>query len=418
MSQFPLFAPTSLTVTDITRYLRELLDSDAVLSDVWVRGEVSNFSRPSSGHLYFTLKDSGAALRCVIWRSAALRIRFAIQNGIAVEAHGAISIYERDGQYQLYVDAVRPAGEGLLYREFLRLKNRLEAEGLFDEERKRPIPERPRRIGLVTSPTGAALQDMLNTLRGRYPLAEVILAPCAVQGDAAPEEIISALVGLQQAHPDVIIMARGGGSLEDLWAFNDEQVVRAIAACTVPIITGIGHETDFTLADFACDLRAPTPTGAAVMATPDRADIILELHSVQERLAGALFDYLSDERYHLNTARQRLERASPSTRIRSERQQLDEWQERGLRAMRSALQLRRAHLRGVHSRLLALNPAAILQRGYALLQKEDGTLLTSASRAVPGQVVQVKMWDGRLAARVEQIQLDHSPGIESSEGER
>src|SRR5512142_1875184 len=231
MDQLPLFQNPPLSVTEVTRYLRILLDSDEVLRDVWVRGEISNFSRPTSGHLYFTLKDSGAALKCVVWRSTALRLRFGMQNGLAVEAHGAISIYERDGQYQLYVDAVRPAGEGLLFQEFLRLKNRLEAEGLFDPERKRPIPERPARIGIVTSPTGAALQDMLNTLRARYPLAEVILAPCAVQGESAPGEIVRALNGLCEiAILDVIIVSRGVGALEDLWAFNDEHVVRAIAA--------------------------------------------------------------------------------------------------------------------------------------------------------------------------------------------
>jgi exodeoxyribonuclease VII large subunit len=418
MNLFPLFTQKALTVTDLTRYLRVLLEGDEVLSDTWVQGEISNFSRPSSGHLYFTLKDSGASLRCVIWRSAALRIRFAMQNGQAVEAHGAIGVYERDGQYQLYVDAIRPAGEGLLYQEFTRLKNRLEEEGLFDEERKRPIPARPKRIGIVTSPTGAALQDMLNTLRGRYPLAEVILAPCAVQGDAAPGEIVSALSALcQQAQPDVIILARGGGSLEDLWAFNDEQVVRAIVNSTVPVIAGVGHETDFTLADFACDLRAPTPTGAAVLATPDRADLHYEVLGMQDRLGNALLDHVSEQRYNLGSLRQRLERASPSWRIRSERQQVDELQERGLRAVQNAMHLRRAHLRGLHSRLLALNPAAILQRGYALVQRADGTLLPSARQAQPGEQVNVKMWDGKLTTRIEQVQVDPSAGFEGSEGE-
>src|SRR5512142_1059833 len=238
MDQLPMFQTPSLSVTEITRYLRDLLDNDEVLRDVWVRGEVSNFSRPSSGHLYFTLKDGGAALRCVVWRSTALRLRFGLQNGLAVEAHGAVSLYERDGQYQLYVEAIRPAGEGLLFQEFMRL----ESEGLFDAERKRELPERPARIGIVTSPTGAALQDMLNTLRARYPLAEVILAPCAVQGESAPGEIESALNGLcERARPDVIIVSRGVGALEDLWAFNDEHVVRAIAAASAPVITGVGH---------------------------------------------------------------------------------------------------------------------------------------------------------------------------------
>ncbi|MBE0697012.1 MAG: exodeoxyribonuclease VII large subunit, partial [Anaerolineaceae bacterium] len=349
MNQYSLLQPPSLSVSELTRYLRNLLDSDELLQSTWVQGEISNFSRPSSGHLYFTLKDSGAALRCVVWKSTALRIRFGIQNGLAVEAHGAISIYERDGQYQLYVDSIRPAGEGLLFQEFMRLKNRLETEGLFDPERKRPIPERPHCIGIVTSPTGAALQDMLNTLRMRYPLVEVFISPCAVQGEQAPAEIVKALLRLTSLPTDVIIVARGGGSLEDLWAFNDESVVRTIAASPVPVITGIGHETDFTLADFASDLRAPTPTGAAVQATPDRLDIISELYGLQSRLGSAILANFSSKWQELENTRQRLDRASPEWRIRSERQQIDEMQEREIRAVSNLLRLHHAQLQGLQS---------------------------------------------------------------------
>ncbi len=247
MGQPSLFSPPSLSVSELTRYLRQLLESDELLQDVWATGEISNLRLPDSGHVYFTLKDSFAALRCVIWRSTAQRIGHALANGQAIEAHGAIGVYERDGQYQLYVDGVRPAGQGWLYQEFLRLKARLEAEGLFAPERKRPLPSLPRCIGIVTSPTGAALQDMLNTLRNRYPLAEVILAPTLVQGEEAPQQIAAALRALDQSGlPDVILVARGGGSLEDLWAFNDERVVYAIADSHIPVVTGIGHETDFT----------------------------------------------------------------------------------------------------------------------------------------------------------------------------
>src|SRR4030042_1940581 len=235
MSQLPLFAPqipSSWTVTDLTRYLRELLESDELLQDVWVTGEVSNFSRPASGHMYFTLKDSSASLRCVMWRNAALRQSFTPRDGDAIEVHGAISVYEAGGQYQLYADIFRPAGEGALYQEFVRLKTLLEAEGLFDQGRTGPIPPRPKRIGIVTSPTGAALQDILNTLQRRYPLVEVVLAPTPVQGEQAPLGIITALHNVVRvANPDVLIIARGGGSIEDLWAFNDERVARAIAAC-------------------------------------------------------------------------------------------------------------------------------------------------------------------------------------------
>ncbi len=415
MNQPSLFQVPSLSVSELTRYLRGLIDSDDLLQNTWVQGEVSNFSRPSSGHLYFTLKDSGAALRCVMWKSTALRLRFALQNGLAIEAHGAISIYERDGQYQLYVDAIRPAGEGLLFQEFLRLKNRLEAEGLFDPERKRPIPERPRRIGIVTSPTGAALQDMLNTLRNRYPLVEVILSPCAVQGDSAPLEIIGALRRLARTDVDVILVARGGGSLEDLWAFNDERVVRAIATSPVPVITGIGHETDFTLADFASDFRAPTPTGAAVQATPDRSDLLLELSAWQSRLGGAMLALLSGRWQGLDVARQRLNRVSPDWRIRSERQRLDEIQERGSRAVTGLLRLHRAHLLGLNRRLQALNPDSILQRGFALIQREDGSLVHSSKQAVPGEVLHARLWDGKIKTRVEEVLPDPDQNVPGSQ---
>lgn len=404
MIHLPLFQTPSLTVSEITQYLRALLDGDEILQNVWVRGEISNLSRPTSGHLYFTLKDQGASLRCVIWRSQAARLRVTMQNGLAIEAHGAISIYERDGAYQLYVDSVRPVGEGLLYQEFLRLKALLESEGLFDEDRKRPIPSRPHRIGLVTSPTGAALQDMLNTLRRRYPLVEVILAPCAVQGEAAPDEIVRALRRLAAIRPDVIIVARGGGSLEDLWAFNDERVVRAIAASLSPVITGIGHETDFTLADFAADLRAPTPTGAAVLATPDKADLQVELAGLRLQLASAMQVVLDEHSYALDSARQRLERGSPASRIRSDRQQIDDLQDRALRAMQHSLALRQARRQGLQNRLQALNPIAILQRGYVLLQREDGSLLNSTRRVKPGDRLSAQLWDGTLDVRVDGVQ--------------
>ena len=251
MTQLSLFQPPSWTVTNLTRYLRVLLEGDANLQDIWVVGEISNLSRPASGHLYFTLKDSGAALRCVMWRNAVLRQPLLPQDGEAIEVHGSLSVYEAGGNYQLYADLIRPAGEGALYQEFLRLKARLEEEGLFADERKRPIPRWPKTIGIVTSPTGAALRDMLNTLKRRYPLVRVILAPTAVQGEEAPGGIVEAISRLNRiAQPDVILLARGGGSIEDLWAFNDERVARAIFASRVPVISGVGHETDFAIADF------------------------------------------------------------------------------------------------------------------------------------------------------------------------
>ncbi len=265
-----LFDPSPRwTVTELTRHLRQLLEADTSLQEAWVEGEISNLSRPSSGHVYFTLKDSGASLRCVMWRKDAARLHFAPQEGSAVEAHGSISIYEAGGQYQLYVDILQPVGEGVLYQEFLRLKALLEAEGLFDLARKRPIPEfpAPYRDNNIAHRRGT--EGYAQYFETTVTVVEVFLAPVPVQGEEAPAAIVLALRDLNRlVAPDIILLARGGGSIEDLWAFNDERVVRAITQSTAPVITGVGHETDFTLADFAADLRAPTPTAAAELATP------------------------------------------------------------------------------------------------------------------------------------------------------
>ena len=400
MDQLELFPSAALTVSDLTRYLRQVFESDEILRDVWVRGEISNLSRPSSGHIYFTLKDSGAALRGVIWKGNALRLRMALREGMSVEAHGAVTIYEPRGEYQIIVDALRLAGEGALYQEFLRLKARLEAEGLFDPERKRPLPPVPHRVGIVTSPSGAALQDMLNTLRGRYPLAEVIVAPATVQGDEAPGEIVAALKTLERLTPDVIIVARGGGSLEDLWAFNDERVVRAIAAASVPVVSGVGHETDFTLADFAADVRAPTPTGAAVMATPDVADIRVQLGVLMERLAGALESVTDEQRALLETTRYRLQRASPLWQVQTNRQRLDDLSERARRALLNTLALNTAHFRALDGRLRSLDPLAVLGRGYAVVSDAAGKIVRSVGQVQPGDGIDVRLADGSLDATV------------------
>ena len=402
MLQPSLFAPQTLTVSDLTRYLRALLESDPVLQDVWVMGEVSNLSRPGSGHIYFTLKDDRSALRCVIWRTAAQRMGHLLQNGLAVEAHGEISLYERDGNYQLYIDALRPAGEGALYREFLRLKARLEAEGLFDAERKRSLPDRPTRIGIVTSPTGAALQDMLNTIRRRWVLADVLVSPCAVQGAEAPGEIVAALdrLALLPEPPHVILIARGGGSLEDLWAFNDEQVVRAIANSPIPTITGIGHETDFTLADFAADQRAPTPTGAAEMATPDSAGERQALMQADRWLTDAYLQAVQSLRASWLALQNRLDRLNPRAGIRNEQQRVDGLAERLRLAASHGMELRHSRLVGLASRLEALNPLAILERGYAVVTTEAGQVVRRPVDVQAGQPLIVRVADGKFGVQV------------------
>jgi len=403
MEQPQLFGPRLLSVTELTRYMRALMDSDEILRDIWVSGEISNLSQPSSGHIYFSLKDQTATLRCVIWRTTAMRMLVNLRNGQAVEAHGAISLYERDGTYQLYVDSLRLAGEGWLYQEFLRLKARLEAEGLFDEARKRAIPAIPQRIGIVTSATGAALQDILNTLTNRYPLAEVILSPAPVQGDDAPPRLVKALQRLEAARPDVIIMARGGGSLEDLWAFNDERLVRAIVASIIPVITGIGHETDFTLADFAADLRAPTPTGAAVLATPDAAEMRAALGSQLLHLDSAMAALIAASKRDTADTLLRLGRLSPQRKVQDDRQRLDELLERAVRSLSAHQRLRHAQVDGLSSRLQALSPLAVLQRGYAVLRGPGGRILQSVSQVKPGDIVEAHIQDGDLTAQVQQI---------------
>ncbi len=398
MSQIPLFETTPhWTVTELTRYLRQVLESDSSLQDVWVQGEISNFSRPSSGHIYFTLKDSGSSLRCVVWKTDASRLRLALQDGIAVEAHGAISVYEVGGQYQLYVNLIKPVGEGVLFQEFLRLKALLDAEGLFDPARKRPIPELPHRIGIITSPTGAALRDMLNTLRRRLPLAEVILAPSPVQGDDAPPKLVAALKVMDRLGLDVILLARGGGSIEDLWAFNDERVVRAVAASATPVICGVGHETDFTLADFAADLRAPTPTAAAELATPvSAADLIDSLDQSQERLIGSLELLLDRFTSKLETLDFRLKQFSPSRRLQTDRQRVDEMSRRLESVIRHRLELSTLKVQAHEQRLNALSPLEVLKRGFAVVNRtKDGKLVHSVKQVKAGDDLQIRV-SGRI----------------------
>ncbi|MBI5953731.1 MAG: exodeoxyribonuclease VII large subunit [Chloroflexi bacterium] len=386
-----LFSSLHLTVSQITFHIRKQLENDPTLQDVWVEGEISNLSRPASGHIYFTLKDKNASLRCVMWKTDAARLRLNLRDGMAVEAHGKIAVYEPQGQYQLVANIIQPKGEGALYQEFLRLKSMLEAEGLFDPERKRPIPELPRVIGIVTSATGAALRDMLNTLRRRLPLAKVILAPSPVQGVEAPPALVNALSSLNEQKPDVILLARGGGSIEDLWAFNDERVVRAVAGSTVPVICGVGHETDFTLCDFAADLRAPTPTAAAELAAQvTLEDLQTQLGYYSSRITDSISSLLADHRALVSSLASRLKYVSPERRIQSEYQRLDELSRRAFSALNHRIQLQSRLVDGMSKRLLSLNPEAVLARGYAIVtRKEDDVVVSSVKHARGGMKVRV-----------------------------
>jgi exodeoxyribonuclease VII large subunit len=408
MDQLPLFETPRWSITELTRTLRRLLESDERLQDLWVQGEISNFSRPASGHLYFTLKDPGASLRCVMWKTEAARMRLPLQDGQSIEAHGRISIYEPAGQYQFYADAIRPAGEGALYAEFLRLKALLEAEGLFDAARKRPLPQFPQKIGIVTSATGAALRDMLHVLRRRLPLAEVTLAAAPVQGAEAPPALVLALQKLNEfARPDVILLARGGGSIEDLWAFNDENLVRAVTASRAPVISGVGHETDFTLVDFAADLRAPTPTAAAELVTPiTAADFSAALQSYSRRLDEVVARQVLERQRTLATLLEGLRFYSPARRLQVEAQRLDDLSARNSRALAHRFQMRRVHIAGISQRLEALNPLAVLKRGYAVVtRREDGSLIYNAQQVTGGSDLRVRLSEGELDVRVQESHL-------------
>ncbi len=391
------------TVGELTHYIRELLELDYRLGDLTVSGEISNLSRPASGHLYFSLKDATASLRCVMWRSEVARQAYLPVDGQAVEIHGRISLYEAAGQYQMYADSIRPAGEGELYGDFLRLKAKLEGEGLFDASRKRPLPAWPQTIGVVTSPGAAALRDVVDVLRRRFPFTQVILSPTPVQGADAPEGIVNALRAVvTYARPDVILLVRGGGSIEDLAAFNDEDVARAIVASPVPVVSGVGHETDFTIADFAADLRAPTPSAAAEIVSPDRAQLTARLRRIEASLQADLHSRWQALRHSLDQRLIRLRLASPRAQLANASQRADDLQRRLLDATRHGLALRQAEVRRLEHTLSAVGPPAVLNRGYALVTRQaDGALVRSAAQVTAGDRVGVRVADGRFGARVE-----------------
>jgi exodeoxyribonuclease VII large subunit len=391
----------SLTVAEVGGHLRDLLGSDPILTDIWISGEISNLSRPQSGHIYFTLKDEMAQLRCALFRQRqTLASLAAVDNGAQVLAHGYISFYEQRGDLQLYVDAVQPAGLGVLAAEFERLRARLEAEGLFAIERKRPLPSFPRRIGVVTSATGAAIQDICHILTRRWPLVQVVLAPTAVQGDGAGAGVVRALALLNRRRAvDVILVARGGGSIEDLWTFNEEIVARAIFASRIPVVSAVGHETDTTIADWVADVRAPTPSAAAELLVPDRVEIASRIGKHEQQLGTALHRALTSRAQALDRARGQLERRRPDTGRR--KANVLSLLENMQRRLTHDLALHQQRLAGRLDQLAALSPNGTLARGYALVHRADGHLLARAEEAHAGDALQVRLIDGGFGARVE-----------------
>lgn len=390
---------TPWSVSELTTYISTLFDEDEFLQNVLVRGEVSNWSRASSGHCYFTIKDADAQLKCVMWKTAAARLLFDPMDGDEVIVWGRVGVYATRGLYQLYAEGVQPVGQGALYAQFDALKRRLEAEGLFDAARKRPLPRYPRRIGVVTSLQAAALRDILNVLRRRYPLAEILISPTLVQGDEAPPQIVEALRRLYREDVDVILLARGGGSIEELWAFNDERVVRTVAESPVPLITGVGHETDFTLVDFAADCRAPTPSAAAEMATPNSEDMLADVQRIRQALTTLVRQRLAHWQRDVEHAWQRLDSLTPEQHVQRLHNDVAAHRRRLADLTQNRLRLLHMQLQSAHAQLRALDPHAVLQRGYAMVRNErTGRFVHSIHDVAPGDQLQIHVADGTIHA--------------------
>ena len=388
------------SVSDVNRYLKDLLAGEPLLQGISVRGEISNFKQYPSGHCYFTLKDTNSALKCVMFRSRVQYLRFLPQNGMQVVAGGSIAVYERDGVYQLYVDSLIPEGTGDLALAFEQLKEKLAAEGLFDPARKQPLPAFPKKIGVVTSSAGAVLRDIYRVSKRRWPGIQLVLYPVQVQGEGAAEQIARGIDFFAEEYAvDVIIAGRGGGSMEDLWAFNEEPVVRAIAACPVPLISAVGHETDFTLADFAADVRAATPSQAAELAVPDRSEVMRQV----ENLTGQLTRQVQRE---LALRRQRLEgllnsrvMREPQSMLAERRQRLDFLLAGLQRTAKVELQSKQHKLGLTLNRLAAINPVAVMGRGYGIVTKQD-KLVSSIQTVEIDDELQLTFTDGHVQAKV------------------
>lgn len=396
------------SVTQLNEYVRMLLDGNAVLSDMWIKGEISNFTNQyRTGHMYFSVKDAGATVRVVMFRSHAARLQFEPRDGMKVLLHGRVSAYVAGGQYQFYADMMEADGLGSLYLAFEQCKARLAAEGLFDPDRKKPIPSLPRRVGIITSPTGAAIRDIINVTGRRYPQGELIIFPSLVQGDQAAAYLVGGIRYFNRAsNVDVIIIGRGGGSIEDLWAFNDERLAREIAASAIPVISAVGHETDFTICDFVSDLRAPTPSAAAELVFPDRAAMKAELDAKLARIGTLVSAGVQARRAQLQTLAASRAMRSPAAVLAEKQMRIDELSVRMHSAADLLLERKKQTLGGFVGKLEALSPLAVLQRGYAVAQNGRGEVTTSADAFAPGEHITVRFSDGAVLAVVEDIKKE------------
>ena len=395
----------ALTVTEVNRYIKTLFGQDEILSAVTVRGEISNFKAHSSGHMYFTLKDEGAEISAVMFRGDATRLSFRPADGLRVVVFGSVDVYEKSGRYQIYARTMLPDGIGALSLAYERLKKKLEAEGLFAPERKKPLPKFPSCVGVITAPTGAAIQDILNVTGRRFPQAKILLYPSLVQGPDAPASLCEGLAYMNADRcADVIILGRGGGSAEDLWAFNDETLVRAVAASEIPVISAVGHEIDFTLCDFAADCRAPTPSAAAELAVPDREALMRGILDSDRHMEHRLGQILAERRNQLLQRSQALSLRSPEAKLERSRQQIEHRCDTLDRLMDRVMDQRRADLQGAIQRINALNPLAVLGRGYSVVMDGETRVVSSVHQLKAGQSISLLLSDGRAEATVCAIQ--------------
>lgn len=386
------------SVSVLTREIKSLLERS--FPRLWVEGEISNLTRHSSGHIYFTLKDENAQIRCAMWRFKAGSLIFSPESGMKVLVEGDVQVYEKNGSYQLIVQQMQPAGIGALQKAFEQLKERLQKEGLFDESRKRPLPKFPERIGVITSPTGAAIRDIISVLSRRFPGIEIVVYPVRVQGDGAAAEIAEAIADMNEyGEVDLLIVGRGGGSLEDLWAFNEEIVARAIFASQLPIISAVGHEVDFSISDFVADHRAPTPSAAAELAVRSRSELLGALAYYQEKMESILHKNISQHRLHLNNLQNSYAFRRPTDAIYQYSQRLDDLQRSMQHMMQQALKLKRSQVENLTLRVEGLNPSAILQRGYSITSHQE-KIVRDAKSVKTGDEIRIKLAKGWLNANI------------------
>lgn len=398
-------APLVLSVSQLNRYVKSRMDADENLYNVFLVGEISNFTdHYKTGHYYFSLKDENAQIKAVMFRQNAIKLKFRPENGLKVIVRGRVSLYEAAGSYQVFVDDMQPDGVGALNLAFEQLKERLEQEGLFEAAHKKPIPRYPQRIGVITSETGAAVQDILHILGRRFPYAEVVLAPVLVQGDGAPAQMVEALDTLNTLHNiDVIIIGRGGGSAEDLWAFNDERLAYAVYRSKIPVISAVGHETDFTICDFVADLRAPTPSAAAELAVPDQTELRAELYGMLYRLQQSVTTGVRERRLQLERLLQKSTLANPQTFFDTKRMHLLAQTTQFAHFENDILHRARVRLQENAAKLQALSPLAVLARGYSVTMQTDGTVITSTEQISVNDNVNIQFQNGKAVCTVKEI---------------